>query len=903
MERVYRVWDSYLSLWKRLKGWKLFLLYLFHYTALFLLLQRATFSVFYETNKTFILRSDGMPNYFTGLVGISQSTRDGIQDLLRGEKWPFSLYNFRTGLVKPGLEIEPLQWLAVLCPWDKIDIFYDFLVLLRIYLIGVSFSVMGFYFKQRPLPILIGAISYAFSSYTYLAGIAHPFFMGPMILLPLLIICAEEVLKNRCSWLFSITVFICLISSLYFACMLAILIVIYLFSRYACVYSKNGLAGFVQFIGRVALWGGMGIMLSCLIAVPTLLQMLGTGRIGREVDTLLHYATTYYSLFVSRFIVVPLGAGASTHVGFSVLAIPAIVLLYTNRTKEAKSLKIIFALLTVMLWSPQIGYVMSGFNTISNRWSFAYALCVSAIIMVTLPELLTADRTKLALVGTGILAYVSVCYFVVARGYYHEEPLVLLFVATLLVSMCYVAGERGKKRILPLCLIITCLSSWYSSFLLFDTTRENYTVRYVNKGEPYSYLTSGQYASLKQNKIVDQDPTFFRVTGSNISREEINSSFYYGLNGLSYYCSIYFQPYRQLQEALETPQQGFNILNHGLGAGAPILSMYSVKYYAAKQNGHAVWPYGFEEVGQTKNGTTTDVILRNPYVLPVGFTYDKRISPETFANLNALEKQEAMLQGVVVENDTMLPEADVKNTIAQIPVEVVATEGLTWENGTLRVEKEKAKLSLSFKGAPNADTYLRVVNLDLTNGDASLYWLLTVNTPNTSNIGMFTSDGQLYNNGAKTQLLYLGNSPDGYTSCTLTFPQKGTFTLDDLEVYCQPMDHYAEQIELLRAEPLENVETNWRGLTGTISTSKDKFLCFSIPYDKGWTAYVDGKKAELVQANIGFMGVELSAGDHDIELKYCPLGMPLGAVFSCIGLVGVVALTFGSKKKRMSEHT
>ena len=197
-------------------GWKLFLFYLLHYTLLFLLFQRVTFSAFYGMEQSFILRSDGMPNYFIGLVNVSQTIRNGIQDLLRGEKWVLPLYSFQSGLIKPALEAEPIQWLAVLCPWDKIDIFYDFLVLLRIYLIGVSFSIMGFYFKQRPLPILMGAVSYAFSAYTYLAGIAHPFFMAPMILLPLLIVCAEKVLKNRHPWLFSIIVCVCLINSLYF---------------------------------------------------------------------------------------------------------------------------------------------------------------------------------------------------------------------------------------------------------------------------------------------------------------------------------------------------------------------------------------------------------------------------------------------------------------------------------------------------------------------------------------------------------------------------------------------------------------------------------------------------------------------------------------------------------------
>ena len=94
------------------------------------------------------------------------------------------------------------------------------------------------------------------------------------------------------------------------------------------------------------------------------------------------------------------------------------------------------------------------------------------------------------------------------------------------------------------------------------------------------------------------------------------------------------------------------------------------------------------------------------------------------------------------------------------------------------------------------------------------------------------------------------------------------------------------------------METKWRGLTGTISTSRDKFLCFSIPYDEGWTAYVDGEKAELVRANIGFMGVELPAGDHEIELKYWPPGMTVGIMSSGVGIVWAVMLVLWQRKKR-----
>ena len=132
----------------------------------------------------------------------------------------------------------------------------------------------------------------------------------------------------------------------------------------------------------------------------------------------------------------------------------------------------------------------------------------------------------------------------------------------------------------------------------------------------------------------------------------------------------------------------------------------------------------------------------------------------------------------------------------------------------------------------------------------------------------------------------------------LVFQQMRTFMLDDLEIWCQPMDNYAEQIEALRAEPLENIETNWRGLTGTVDLSKDKIMCFGIPYEAGWSVYVDDEKRELMQANIGLMAVELEAGHHDIELKYWTPGLTAGIIMSLAGVLAVCGIVIFERKNK-----
>lgn len=72
---------------------------------------------------------------------------------------------------------------------------------------------------------------------------------------------------------------------------------------------------------------------------------------------------------------------------------------------------------------------------------------------------------------------------------------------------------------------------------------------------------------------------------------------------------------------------------------------------------------------------------------------------------------------------------------------------------------------------------------------------------------------------------------------------------------------------------------------GSIHIQKKKLLFFSIPYDKGWSARVDGHEARLDRVNIGFMGLWLERGTHSVELEFEPPYLRGGAVVSLISLL------------------
>ena len=93
-------------------------------------------------------------------------------------------------------------------------------------------------------------------------------------------------------------------------------------------------------------------------------------------------------------------------------------------------------------------------------------------------------------------------------------------------------------------------------------------------------------------------------------------------------------------------------------------------------------------------------------------------------------------------------------------------------------------------------------------------------------------------------------------------------------------------------------------ISGTINTGRKKILFFSIPFDKGWTARIDGKEQKAMMINYGFLGYALEQGFHRIELKYLPPYYYAGMSFSIFGLLlyaGLTLFTFIARKREKNR--
>ncbi len=64
-----------------------------------------------------------------------------------------------------------------------------------------------------------------------------------------------------------------------------------------------------------------------------------------------------------------------------------------------------------------------------------------------------------------------------------------------------------------------------------------------------------------------------------------------------------------------------------------------------------------------------------------------------------------------------------------------------------------------------------------------------------------------------------------------------------------------------------------RGFTAKVERDKASLVFFSVPYDDGWSATVNGKPVEIEKVNAGFMAVKVNSGASEIRFNYMTPGL------------------------------
>lgn len=893
MDQVKRMWENCLSLQKRLTGWKKFLFYLFCYTLLFSVAFLLAYSPFWRTGKSYIWISDGRNQHYPTLAYIGRYLRQVVLHLLHGEiEVPlFDLNLAMGGDVIATLNFygfgNPLYLLSIFVPTRYTEHFYNFLVVARLYLAGLSFWALCAHHKKETPYALIGALVYVFSGYAVISAVRHPFFIEPMIQLPLLLIGIDRVMKREKPLVFILSVFYSALCGYYFLYMMTIMLGFYVLIHFFDCYKESRWKNFFAMAGRIMGAYLLGIGLSAPIFLPSVAGFLISARTGGSAwENYFSYGRRFYIDNLLNIIAPP---GSWIAISLAALVLLALAALFLFPGKGRRSLKLLLLVSVIFYVFPLGGYIMNGFGYPTQRWTFGIALLLSYILVEMFPELLGMNRKRQ--IGCFVVAtlYTAVVFCSGQnRTAYHVAGAAML---GLTLAVLYLFGDqsgRGKRIGALACAGLVLFNVGINAIYRFSARHENY----VNEFTAHGAETERLETLIEREAGPYLEPLNGRFDGSSFS---LNGGVVWHIPTSYTFWSVFGAPIAEFGRKVENARM-LTLLNiSGLDKRTGLEALFSTKYLLEKKGAAQQIPYGYSVINETEKGT---LVYENQYALPWGYTYDSYISSDEAEMMNGLETEEAMLQNIILEEAVEnIEKGSVESSISTIPYEVTEMKSVKWENGVLDVEKNNATITLGFHIPADREGYIRLKGFDI-NDSGQTYFYVTVKCGNSSHNAFATSTSHNWYQGRENYLVNLEYSGEERKACTITFPKKGVYKLAGIELFALPMDKYPEQIEALREEPLENIEFGTNRIAGTVDLSKNKILCMSIPYSKGWTAKVDGQKVKILKGNYMFMAVPLAAGRHDVEFTYCSPGLKAGVAFCCIGLIGTAVLLVRQKPHR-----
>lgn len=111
-----------------------------------------------------------------------------------------------------------------------------------------------------------------------------------------------------------------------------------------------------------------------------------------------------------------------------------------------------------------------------------------------------------------------------------------------------------------------------------------------------------------------------------------------------------------------------------------------------------------------------------------------------------------------------------------------------------------------------------------------------------------------------------------------------------------------DAVDLLRDYTCDSFRFTNTGFTTHCDLDDEMMMFFSVPWDSGWSATVNGEEVPIERANVGFMAVRVPAGDCEIVFTYRTPGLLPGIILSAAGLVLLaVYLVVMRRKDRAAE--
>ena len=881
--------------------------YYIQYTIIFLFLFFACFGFYLLVMKKTALRpADTFDQHYMEFIYLGRWVRSLITEG-RFVVWDPSIgYGADFFLTMSGFICDPVNWIAIFFSARAAEYGFLLMVIIKLYLCGISYSVFAHHRRHKPYTVLCGAVLFTFCACAY-TGMYQSGFITPMYILPILLYGVDELFERKKSGIYVRSLAFCAIGNFYTTYMLSILVICYCIVKWftADGFEKNW-KNLVVTMGRFLLYSVWSAAIAAVILLPVGILMLGMGRLDltRYVPTF--YDAGFYSNMFKGFIAGFDMQGRDCKIGFSVLILIAVFVLFLTKGKEYRRQKIEFILMAVGLCIPFVGHVMNGFGYVANRWVWAFALLLAYIATMMIPIIKEMKVRKRFFVTLLALLYVFIGYKAFDASGTPFLVLSIILIGLCLISFLFRRIPNVWYQRLMIC--FSCLTVIVPAYFSYMPKYGNAFGNYIAAGTAYSSATEdGGLPLLKQIDALSDGTRYNRFYGLHIVR---NASWIYGVSGTDFYMNLYNDGIDQFHNDMAMNTSPWSFGYNGIDRRSELLALLGVNHYFMT-SGYRYFPVGIDTLEAEDDVWGNHIeSWTSKYNGSLFTRFSEAVAYEEYKKLSPIERQQVLMKACVLDGENGIPTDQIEIDRCTVDYQMESLDGgIQFSEHDFYVNYGGAQLVLSFEPQDNAELYVYFDQLEFDNGLAMGY-TISVNGMSgeeapPSMWNTFSGLNYIHHmyGGKKDWMLNLGIVPEKADRIVVTFQDAGHYSLNGIYVFAEKTDQINENIINLNRD-VKGLAICDNAIDLTIDNEDSEYLFAAIPYSSGWHAYDNGKEIRVMRADAGFMALDLSAGHHEITFFYRTPGIIVGLVISLVSIVGYILIQIRSnsgKNTRLNQ--
>ncbi len=862
-----------------------------------------------------LLSSDGWHQYYPFLVDLRDK-------LLNGKSLT---YSWTVGMGQSYASLyayylaSPMYLLSVLVPLELLPHYFTLMTIVKLSLAGFCFSwFLRLTYRRCDFALPFFGLMYALCAWAsgYYWNIM---WLDVFALLPLLIAGMVCLLRDGKFRLYTLTLALSLWCNYYVAFFCCIFVFLS-FLGY-CLCRPTGWRNFLRRFLRIGLCTLLGVGMACVLLIPTMLAMQTTYSstpknfpyLGLNIlkDAYGNYST-YDNFFqmlaketlpgiwnASRQVFSGLLTGTrptnmsglpNVFCGMTSVFLSIYYFLCKKISRREKAFNLCLLLfLNLSFILRFLDYYWHGMhfpNMLPYRFSFLFSFVLVAMAYRAYTLLDDFKPRHLAVI-------LPVCALVLVNAWFAVDVLetALVFSALVICGMTLVVCLRRRRNLKRLCVLFLCLIILCEMGICLSRGVDviGLTSQYDKNGNVVYPRKNGEVQALLNYMEQQDNDLFYRTEFAGT--QTLNDASLNGFYGVSIFNS--------------SANANFNRLSRSLGLSSWVGSnryvyyesspftntLCGIRYLLDRTDGYRNTYYNtlIAESGEVN-------LFENRSYISLGFMTDRALGEFVAEEnkYNPIWEQEEMFRLATGIEDALYDHLTAEEFEVPLDGKIYAsgTSGTQYTYTTAASDKEYQSVSIVY-----------------TVTDPGLYVATTKKpTDAESNITVYCNDKKLFTIATKVRMLFcVGSFGEGDVirfEYSLKSDTNGNISLDFAKQNNKVFDAgYA----LLADEPFVISEFDDTVIRGTVNALSDGLFYTSIPYEPGWTAYVDGKEVTLaagydaqnkdVLLTDAVISFPLTAGAHEIELVYTAPGLKLGAVISIVCLLIFVALCVLLRKK------